>query len=57
MGLPHLRYGLQGAPAESRQWRIHKDEMQLLAQMFKMTAGLAVRQSDKFSFSLISKWP
>lgn len=31
--------------------------MQLLAQMFKMTAGLAVRQSDKFSFSLISKWP
>jgi hypothetical protein len=40
----------------SEQWH-DKKALPLPAQMFRMSAGLVAKQTDAFSFALLSKWP
>jgi len=52
-------YRLQDVDAvikASEQWQDHQ-ALPLPAQMFRMGAALAAKQTDAFSYALLSKWP
>ena len=40
----------------SEHWN-HQKALPLPAQMFRMSAGLVAKQTDAFSYALLSKWP
>ncbi len=46
-----------GVIRASEQWPVEHDKLPLPAQMFRMTSERAAKQSDRFSFALMSKWP
>ncbi len=46
-----------GVIRASEQWPTEHDKLPLPAQMFRMTSERSAKQSDRFSFALISKWP